>query len=697
MKNFFAYLISILAIVICVALVWWNINKKSVLKNTLQNSISNATNGAYILKYDSSFVDEVGGNASFYNITLLPDSLVKQNDTKLSIALKVKQIDIIGVNIKEFLNQNVINANTLNIINASVSIAITDTTNTINLTKDDTLALYKKIIGNFKSIKANKINLLEANINVKQLNKKVNIAGINIALNSLVIDSSKNYSNLISYFINDVIVKIKKVENTNLDTHTKLLFTNVAYDAFKKTVSIDTITQTNTLLNFINFVFYDNQILNLSTNAFITKQAIQAGELKSKGGYVGIKKSRNKTLDNKKITLQNNILDNAIINKIAIGSTDIAFFENVEDGTPSILFKNVKLDANKVFIKTFETEILKIIDNTNWKLTCAGTQLYTKKKDYKINVGNVTINNFTKTIEVASFTFKSIFSENEFAKKLSFQKDRYDLKFTNIVLKNVNYFSLIKNKTLLVDELLLSPTILIYNDKTVPEQLAAKIGYYPHQMLKKIETKFAIKNIKLVDGYISYKEKAAESKKVGNVFFTKINGTMQHVSNISDANTIEPYLKLNVNCLFLNMAKVNTTWQLPLLNSTANFNIQGTIQSFDATKLNPITIPLGLAKIQSGTINNYSFDIAGNDYQAKGKAVLLYNNLKLNLLKQVDGDSTLKSKKGLNFIANSFIKNNNPTNGKLREGNCKFERVMHKSFFNLVWKSVYAGAKTSTF
>ena len=124
--------------------------------------------------------------------------------------------------------------------------------------------------------------------------------------------------------------------------------------------------------------------------------------------HIGIKKSKSKTLDNKKITLQNNILDNAIINKIAIVSTDIAFFENVEDGTPSILFKNVKLDANKVLIKNFETEILKIIDNTNWKLTCAGTQLYTKKKDYKINVGNVSINNATKTIEVASITFKSI-------------------------------------------------------------------------------------------------------------------------------------------------------------------------------------------------------------------------------------------------------------------------------------------------
>jgi hypothetical protein len=46
-------------------------------------------------------------------------------------------------------------------------------------------------------------------------------------------------------------------------------------------------------------------------------------------------------------------------------------------------------------------------------------------------------------------------------------------------------------------------------------------------------------------------------------------------------------------------------------------------------------------------------------------------------------------------LANVFIKNKNLINGNIRKGDMAFDRVINKSFFNLLWKSIFAGAKTS--
>ena len=59
-------------------------------------------------------------------------------------------------------------------------------------------------------------------------------------------------------------------------------------------------------------------------------------------------------------------------------------------------------------------------------------------------------------------------------------------------------------------------------------------------------------------------------------------------------------------------------------------------------------------------------------------------------------DEEIKNKTVTSFVANLIIKDQNPSNGKTRTGKIEFDRVVTKSFFNLVWKSIFDGAKKST-
>ncbi|WP_462220705.1 hypothetical protein, partial [Ferruginibacter sp.] len=189
----------------------------------------------------------------------------------------------------------------------------------------------------------------------------------------------------------------------------------------------------------------------------------------------------------------------------------------------------------------------------------------------------------------------------------------------------------------------------------------------------------------------AYKERGAISEKTGVVFFNNVNGTVTNVTNIKNIVAKNEMMVVNANASFLGVSNVQTTWRLPLNTTNGAFNITGTGGSYNATALNPVSEPLGMVAIQKGRFNKLTFDLSGNDLMAKGTSTLLYEDLKLTVLKP-DSPAT-KKKVLLSFVANFLVINNNPQNGEVRKNDVTQERDITKSFFYLVWKSIFAAAK----
>ncbi len=101
---------------------------------------------------------------------------------------------------------------------------------------------------------------------------------------------------------------------------------------------------------------------------------------------------------------------------------------------------------------------------------------------------------------------------------------------------------------------------------------------------------------------------------------------------------------------------------------------------------------MGLVRIDKGVINELSFNFMANNYNAEGNFVVKYDDLKLSLLK-TDKNNNIKKKGLLSFLANIVVKNDNPSNGKLRQADVVYERNIYKSFFNTIWKFVFTGLK----
>jgi hypothetical protein len=261
-------------------------------------------------------------------------------------------------------------------------------------------------------------------------------------------------------------------------------------------------------------------------------------------------------------------------------------------------------------------------------------------------------------------------------------------------LTGLHFKKLINDNVLEIDQASLQVVLKIFNDRTLPFDTTSKVGKYPYQSLLKLPYQLYIKNMKVHNGSVFYKERGRKSKKTGIVSFTNINASLNNVTNIAERIKANSTMTLNATAQFLNATALTTAWKLPLNKSDTTFTATGSLDAMNATTLNSITEPLGMASVKKGSINRLTFDVKGNNYQGQGHTTFLYNDLGISVLKMDDNDE-MKKKGLLSFLANTLIVNNNPKNGNTYTGEIDFTRDVQKSFFNLLWKSVFDGVKNT--
>ena len=123
------------------------------------------------------------------------------------------------------------------------------------------------------------------------------------------------------------------------------------------------------------------------------------------------------------------------------------------------------------------------------------------------------------------------------------------------------------------------------------------------------------------------------------------------------------------------------------------FAVSGNFGNMSGSVLNEITLPMAMMRIDSGYVDDAEFNFTGNDFGTSGDFVMKYHDLRVSLLKKIKGSGEIKKKHIMSLIANSILKDANPLNGNLRTIKLEHSRDPLKSFINLVWKTIFTGAK----
>ena len=436
---------------------------------------------------------------------------------------------------------------------------------------------------------------------------------------------------------------------------------------------------------------YKNKIVDI--NKFIIKRPdIKVFKLKS------LPKSNKDGKESKKFNFDSiNIkpLNSIIINKFNIEKSSVEVFE-LNNKTPTISIASFSFLLSDLIIDpdnsgkdkraiNFKDLTINLKDQ-NYILPGNFYKIYFDKADICYSKSNIFIN---------SFKLIPLYDRVTFGQKTEYQTDYTELTIKDIKFKYLDFDELIFNKKLnlkFIDIVGLETNI--FRDKRLPFNFDRFPKLY-NESIHNMKFPINIDSIHITNAKVTYEEQVEKADKPGMVFFDEMNILIKNITNDSEKLKKNKSMKIYSTGMLMNKGLLKAKILMPLTGKIDTFSFSGSLGYMEMEKLNTITIPNASVKIDKGNINSVSFSANANNNYAKGRMEFLYNDLDIEIIKNIDGEE-VKENKLLSFVANKIIKKSNPIADKPpRIAEMYFERDKNKGIINFIWKTVLSGIKAT--
>jgi hypothetical protein len=277
------------------------------------------------------------------------------------------------------------------------------------------------------------------------------------------------------------------------------------------------------------------------------------------------------------------------------------------------------------------------------------------------------------------------------------QHERYKISFDTISLKNINYPSLIDERLISAQKVLLkNGDVSVFLNRGKAPKGIDKGKNFPHLALQRVNWAIHTDTIELNNTKIAYTEYNPKTGAKGTIAFHQLRGYLLNVTNTYTFLAKNHFADAHLQTQLLGRGDLNIHIKFDLTDKLGAFSYNGSLGKMPIETINPITRPLAMVMIRSGTINSLDFSAKGNVRGASGFVKINYHDLSVTLMKK-DEDNNLKKMGLISLVANALLlKQSNPSkNEALRVSYPTYRRPADGSFFNLMWKVIFMGLKES--
>lgn len=703
-KKLLIVLGCILLVVIAGYFVWQKYKYK-IVEYKVSAKVSEKTDGLYKIRYDDLTFDEITGNASIKNIRIIPDTnlaktLNVENMPDILLDATIGSLTVKGAKTAKALLGREMVGDSVIIDDAQITMYSLNPLQKGTKIESQADIVYKEILGKLNLIKVGFVFVNNVNVQgISLATKEKNFDFINgkFLLEDVLIDSSHNLdSNRIlfckqaaftvdSFFSYNNGRKELSVRNVNfLGKERTILFDEISLDRFpddsgKGTRLLDAKTLRLSGVNTNEVIKNKNIVVDTILCKTIIAYELPVEDLKSK-------KEKKPAADT---TGFRNVYSIAMQHLNFPKVTFVPFAEsNLSLGNLAIKVNGVAADRI-VELETHPADFSKEVDVALDKLSI-------KSKDglYHYKMQDIALNSLRQQLNINSFSIVPFASEKQFAAKSEFQKDRYEVTMTGIALKNIQMNNLIAKKLLASDLVIDKIDAKIYRDLHKPLEQKSRVGNYPSQILQALNLPVNVGKATLSNAHIEYRENETASDSIGMISFTDSKLTITNITNIPEAIRKNGQLNITFDARALGLIPLNGNFKFLYSNiDQGNFVVNGSVGAFNALDLNKVSVPMALLRLNTGKINSLDFHFKGNNTGAEGDFTMKYEDLKVDILKRDKTTNEVKKRGLASLAANVIVKNNNPDSRGLRQVSPSYKRNIYKSFFNLVWKTLFTGMK----
>jgi hypothetical protein len=324
----------------------------------------------------------------------------------------------------------------------------------------------------------------------------------------------------------------------------------------------------------------------------------------------------------------------------------------------------------------------------DYTITLTKIDLYAETGLYDATLEEFYANKKNLVIRFNGLNIIPKYDKKEFAAKLEFQTDRFNIKLKELEIRHTGLFKLLENKPLEITRLLIdSLDAEIYRDKNVAFNFNKFPPFYNESFLK-IPLDIIIDTVLVTNSRVHYCELAQGSSAEGSIILDDFNAQCYNLTNLVEEDTAVNVMQLDVQAKIMGEGQMNATLVLPLEGNMHDIACKGSVGAMNLAPLNSMLEPSINIKFNAGRLNRMTFDFTGNDRVSSGWMEFLYQDLDVVLLKKESGEG----KGFLSYMANTMALSNNPAPGKdLKIVSIGFERDKNKGMINYVWKTIQSG------
>lgn len=701
-RKLLLFLVAICIIAIAGYFIWQK-SKFSIIKHRIANIFLEKTDSLYTIRYDSLYFDEHEGNAYLTNIHIIPDTVRIKNQGEnipyMVVDVTIHSLNIKGINSALALKGEQIVGDSIIVDAPHIQAYILRKVKKNTKIDVEAKKIYHEIFNRLKLIQVSDVRISHADIiaaNFSNREKEFELDDANIGLHNVRIDSFHRDDTSRLLFCKEGTFSAIKFSTFNhnreeLSIHDpgyknrRLTISRLEFNHFEDSskIGVAMIIAENMILSGIdNYQVIKNKIFAIDSifcrhiqyyqpSSFSLTSPPLVGTIirEDTSGFRAAYAAQVKTIYFPDIDLHSQ----AHLSKHTVGKFTV---------------KAHGINAEQLLMMQFHPlDHIKQLD-----VQCAGLSWVSKDNLYTNKIAGITFHSPGNQLFIESFNVIPRFSEEGFAAKASYQRDRYIIDIRKIVCNNLDPKALVGQE---IDASSISSnygSLKIYRDISKPLEDISKVGNYPQQILLKSNFPINVRKIDLTNFYIEYKEKNALTGKAGTIGFDKSHIALSNITNKPTLIRTDNLAHASLDTRVLGMVPMKIDFTFNLADKQGKFDVSGYIDSFDLRSVNEISRTMALIEIEAGKMNSVEFKFSGNDYSAGGNLTMKYNGLKVALLKK-DDDGQLTKKSLISLFANVLLKNDNPHNGKLRNFDIHYERDIHKSFFNLVWKTLFTGMK----
>ena len=342
-------------------------------------------------------------------------------------------------------------------------------------------------------------------------------------------------------------------------------------------------------------------------------------------------------------------------------------------------------------------DLKKSFDENNFKFASirwhASSIQYTIPDSYmSIHVKNLELDSRKNSLHVDSARIIPALNKFDLGKKKGHQVDYFEGSVAGIDMEKLDVKELFRKK-LIADKITIHHSnIYIFRDRRLPLKQDTKP--LPVDYLKNLQLSIRVQSLAINGTNFVYEEFPRDGKQTGKLRIEHLHASISPLINHPDKND-PAYITIKSEGSLMGSGIVKASMKLPFSHDSS-YMVEGAFKNLDLTTLNSSAENLGKLHIESGMLNDLSFQFAMNRDKSTGKIIGEYHNLIIDKLKDKKDEKKVAKLKTF-FLKNLIIPKNKDKSlaESKRTGKISYKRDPNRYFSYYLLHSLLTGVKSS--